>query len=120
MAIMFRQMDEWDYAATRNAYPDDPSPPFQYTHHERVVQMGGQEVGIVSWLQCEGQVIITQLYVFPPHRNQLVADYILGAFVSDEATEQCRVLCTPQTLPFYEKKGWFRDHGHLLATKVSE
>ena len=117
MTLSMRNADDWDFALIRDAYPDDPCPPFWMDHHEQVVLNGEQEVATVSWLQCQDQVIITQLYVFPPFRNKTIGGHILGCLAS--TTDQpIRVLCTPNTQRFYEKYGFERDMGHIVVTKV--
>ena len=118
MTISMRPADDWDFALARNSNPDDPCPPFWMDHNEKVVQVGDDEVAIVSWLQCQDQIIITQLYVFPEFRNKLIGSYILGCLANTGMT--CRVLCTPTTQPYYEKQGFFKDHGHIVMTKVPQ
>ena len=46
-----------------------------------------------------------------------IGAYILGA-IGNAGGKQCRVLCTPTTLPYYERNGFFQDHGHIVVTKV--
>ena len=115
MTFSFRKADDWDYALIRHDYPDDPSPPYWMEHHQEVVIRGDEEVALISWLDCQDQRIITQLYVFPDFRDQLVGAYILGILANQG--HQCRVLCTPTTKAYYERQGFFQDHGHILLTK---
>ena len=119
MTVVFRDADDWDYALVRHDYPDDASPPYWMDHHEKVVMANDEEVAIVSWLECQDQIIITQLYVFPPYRNKMIGAYILGILANGE-DRMCRVLCTPTTQPYYEKQGFFVDHGHVIVTKVPQ
>jgi GNAT superfamily N-acetyltransferase len=115
MMITLRPADDWDYALAQHDHPDDPCPPYWMEHHERVICVGDDDVGIVSWLECQDQIIVTQLYVYPEHRNNMIGSYILGILANNG--KQCRVLCTPTSMPFYQKNGFFQDHGHILVTK---
>ena len=79
-------------------------------------------VGLVSLIsRRDGDweaLIITQLYIFPPFRDFGIGTQILEALSSTEGVTFIRVIATPHTAPYYEDRGFERDAGHIILTKV--
>ena len=86
------------------------------------VKVGKDHVGIVSLTSRRDddweELIITQLYILPPFRNFGIGTQILEALSSLEGVMFIRVIATPDTAPYYEDRGFERDAGHIILTKV--
>ena len=87
------------------------------------VKVGRDRVGIVSLLSRRDgdweEIIITQLYILPQFRNFGIGTKILEALSSLEGVTFIRVIATPSTAPYYEDRGFERDEGHIVLTKVN-
>ncbi len=87
------------------------------------VKVGKDLVGIVSLLSridgdLEEELIITQLYILPQFRNFGIGTKILEALSLLEGVTFIRVIATPATFSYYEDRGFERDEGHIVLTKV--
>lgn len=82
------------------------------------VKVGRDIVGVVSIVYGDGEILVTQLYVLPQFRSFGVGTQILECLSSFRAVNYLRVLATPSTAAFYEDRGFERDAGHIVLTKV--
>lgn len=86
------------------------------------VKVGRDCVGLISLLSRRDgdweELIITQLYIFPPFRNFGIGTQILDALSLMEGVTFIRVIATPHTASYYENRGFERDAGHIVLTKV--
>ena len=86
------------------------------------IKVGKDHVGIVSILSRRDgdweELIITQLYILPQFRNFGIGTKILEALSLLEGVTFIRVIATPATSSYYEDRGFERDEGHIVLTKV--
>lgn len=86
------------------------------------VKIGQDVVAVVSVAETANNVsnelLVTQLYVLPEFRNFGVGTDILEALSQFEGVHFLRVLATPSTAAYYEDRGFERDAGHVILTKV--
>jgi len=86
------------------------------------VKAGKDIVAVVSVAETSSgfsnELLVTQLYVLPEFRNFGIGTDVLEALSQFEGVQFLRVLATPSTAAYYEDRGFERDAGHVVLTKV--
>lgn len=98
---------------------------------DRPALCDGETLGIKIGLDCVGlisllsrrdgdweELIVTQLYILPQFRNFGIGTQVLEALSLMEGVTFIRVIATPSTASYYEDRGFERDAGHIVLTKV--
>ena len=121
-SMEFEALQDYEIKDILVPYKEDRDLPALCDGETLGVKVGRDYVGLVSLLSRRDddweEVIITQLYIFPPFRNFGIGTQILDALSLMEGVTFIRVLATPHTAPYYEDRGFERDAGHIVLTKV--
>ena len=107
-----------DEVRTRYA-TDIEAPAFIGAHSFKVIS-NDVEVGLASLFQRENEIFITQLYIFPEHRNCGYGSMLLEVLSATEGIDFVRVIATPMTARYYVDRGFEQDLGNIILTKVAQ
>ena len=121
-SMEFDALQDYEIKDLLGPYQEDMDLPALCDGETLGVKVGQDYVGLVSLISRRDgdweELIITQLYIFPPFRNFGIGTQILEALSSTEGVTFIRVIATPYTAPYYEDRGFERDAGHIILTKV--
>lgn len=116
--IAFTPIEDEELKTILEPYTGDINVPETCEGLTMAVKVGRDVVGVVSTLMRGEEMVVTQLYVIPEFRNFGVGTDILEALSQFEGLRFLRVIATPTTAAYYEDRGFERDLGHVIMTKV--
>jgi len=118
--IQFEVTSELEVEGFLASCEDDKFAPGFDEAENLIVKIGEDRVGMVSLVTRQGEVLITQLYVRPEFRGFGIGTQILECLSQFSGINYLRVLATPSTVAYYEKRGFEPDAGQIILTKVLE
>lgn len=116
--IQFNEISETELENFLSSCSGDKLAPGFDTAENLIVTIGKDQVGLVSLVSREGELLITQLYVRPEFRGFGIGTQILECLSKFSGVNFLRVLATPSTVAYYENRGFEPEAGQIVLTKV--
>jgi GNAT superfamily N-acetyltransferase len=115
---VLRKANETDMIRMEREFPYDPTLPTLSTHCSWVLEAGDDDIGFIEYFSREEEVVVTGLWVKPDKRGNGYGTIMLELVEATVKPKFLRVIATPSSQGFYEKRGYTEDYGHTILTKV--
>jgi GNAT superfamily N-acetyltransferase len=99
-------------------FPYDPTLPTLSSCDSWVLEIGEDDIGFIEYFSRDEGVTVTGLWVRPDKRKNGYGTIMLELVEATENPKFLRVIATPSSRGFYEKRGYSEDYGHTILTKV--
>jgi GNAT superfamily N-acetyltransferase len=116
--VLLRQADDSDIARMEREFPYDLTLPTLSIQCSWVLEVGKEDIGFIEYFSREEEVVVTGLWVKPNKRGNGYGTIMLELVEATENPKFLRVIATPSSRGFYEKRGYSEDYGHTILTKV--
>lgn len=105
-------------------YPDDTLLPTMGVQESWVLTLGERKdsdvVGFIEYSIRDSELIVMGLWVSPDHRGNGYGTMMIELVEATERPDIIRALVTPQSIGFYEKRGFAPDMGHSIVARISD
>ena len=118
--VGFIEADSAKLAEIQARYPDDIEVPSLSDGQNFVVKTANEEVGYLSIVERDNEILLTQLYIFPDFRGCGIGTMVLEVLSTMEGVDFVRVIATPGTAQYYVDRGFEQDLGNIILTKVAQ
>lgn len=122
ITVQLRRATDEDLLEMELQYPDDRLLPTMSAMESYVLIVGEDRykrpVGFIEYFVRDAELFVTGLWVAPDHRSNGYGTMMLELAEATERPDMIRVVATPHSEGFYEKRGYEADQGFRVMTKV--
>lgn len=120
ITVMLRKATTSDLIWAERDFPQDITLPTISEHEAWTLVINDENFGFIEYFAREEEVVVTGLWVRPDKRGNGYGTMMLELVESTEKPRFIRVIATPNSEGFYSKRGYLKDYGHTVLTKVVE
>lgn len=120
ITVMLRKATSSDLVWAERDFPYDVTLPTLSAHECWMLVIGEEYFGFVEYFSRDEEVVITGLWVRPDKRGNGYGTMMLELVEATEKPRFLRVIATPSSEKFYAKRGYLKDYGFQILTKVVE
>jgi GNAT superfamily N-acetyltransferase len=120
ITVMLRKATASDLTWAERDFPKDVTLPTISEHEAWTLVINDENFGFIEYFSREEEVVVTGLWVRPDKRGNGYGTMMLELVESTEKPRFIRVISTPSSEGFYSKRGYLKDYGHTILTKVVE
>lgn len=124
ITVNLRRATDEDLLSMEVRYPDDSLLPTIGVQESWVLTSGerkdAETVGFIEYSVRDSELIIMGLWVSPDHRGKGYGSMMIELVEATERPDIVRAIVTPQSIGFYEKRGFGPDMGYSIVTRVSD
>lgn len=124
ITVNLRRATDEDLLSMEVRYPDDRLLPTMGVQESWVLTVGerkdAETIGFIEYFIRDSELIITGLWVAPNHRGSGYGTMMIELVEATERPDIIRAIVTPQSIGFYEKRGFASDMGHSVVARISD
>jgi len=118
ISVLLRRANEGDMIHMERKFPYDPTLPTLSSCDSWVLEIGEDDIGFIEYFSRDEEVTVTGLWVRPDKRKNGYGTMMLELVEATEKPRFLRVIATLSSAGFYVKRGYLKDHGFQILTKV--
>jgi GNAT superfamily N-acetyltransferase len=116
--VLLRSASEEDLMELERDFPYDVTLPTLSHAGGWILEIADRKIGFIEYMTREEEVLVTGLWVRPDKRGNGYGTMMLELVEATETPKFMRVIVTPSSAGFYEKRGYSEDQGFTVLTKV--